>query len=98
MQLPLVLAGRPISHAIGAVKQVEAETPRPLSSANSMYVPRSHMPNRLSLSQIEILVSGDVAVHGRRAGSDLVLPRRLLGGDDTTKIDFRTGSLVGTHR
>ena len=26
MQLPLVLAGRPISHAVRAVKQVEVET------------------------------------------------------------------------
>ena len=98
MQLPLVLAGHLISHAIGALEQIEAETRSHFLRRGIRLVYRSHMPDHLSLSQMEILVSGDVAVHGRRTGSDLVLPRRLLGGDDTTKIDFRTGSLVGTHR
>ena len=35
MQLRLVLDGRLISHAIDALEQIEAETLRPLSSADS---------------------------------------------------------------
>ena len=89
MQLPLVLVGRLISHAIGALEQIEAETPRPLSSEDSMSRCGSMLAEHDLMMMTRILVCGGVAVHGRCAEDDPVRPWRLLGGDDSTQIDFR---------
>ena len=89
MQLPLVLVGRLISHAIGALEQIEAETPHPLSSEDSTSRCGSMLADHGYIMLTWILVSGAMAVHGRRAEVDLVRPWRLLGGDDSTQIDFR---------
>ena len=97
MQLRLVLDGRLISHAIGALEQIEAETLRPLSSEASTSRCGSMLAEHDLIMLTRILVSGGVAVHGRRAAVDLVRPWCLLGGDDGTQIDFRTKSSIATH-
>ena len=97
MQLPLVLDGRLISHAIGALEQIEAETWRALSSEDSTSRCGSMLAYHGSIMLTWILVRHVVAVHGRRAAVDLVRPWCLLGGDDGTQIDFRTASSIATH-
>ena len=87
MQLALVLGDRPISHAIGEVEQIEAETPAPLSSADFMNPRNPMLADHASISLTWILVRRGVAVHGRRAVDDLVGHLRLLGGADCTRID-----------
>ena len=89
MQLRLVLDARLISHAIGAVEQIEAETQRPLSSEDSMSRCGSMLAEHDLMMLTRILVRHVVAVHGRRAVLDPVRPWCLLGGDDSTQIDFR---------
>ena len=97
MQLRLVLDGRLISHAIGALGQIEAETQRPLSSEDLTSRCGSMLAERALMMLTRILVSGGVAVHGRRAAVDLLRPWRLLGGHDSTRIDFRYEFSIGAH-
>ena len=89
MQLALVLDGRLISHAIDALEQIEAETPRLLSSEDSTSRCGSMLADHALMMMTRILVTHVVAVHGRRAVLDPVRPWCLLGGDDSTQIDFR---------
>ena len=89
MQLRLVLDGRLISHAIDALEQIEVETLRPLSSEDSTSRCGSMLSDHALMIMTWILVSYVVAVHGRRAVVDLVRPWCLIGGDDSTQIDFR---------
>ena len=49
------------------------------------------------MTMTRILVCYVVAVHGRRAVVDLVRPWRLIEGDDSTQIDFRTEYSIGAH-
>ena len=97
MQLRLVLDGRLISHAIDALEQIEVETLRPLSSEDSTSRCGSMLADHALMIMTRILVTHVVAVHGRRAVVDLVRPWRLLGGHDSTQIDFRTDYSIGTH-
>ena len=89
MQLALVLVGRLISHAIGALEQIEAETQRRFLLRGTGSALSSMLAEHALIVLTRILVSGGVAVHGRRAEVDLVRPWRLLGGDGSTRIDFR---------
>ena len=89
VQLPLVLGDRLISHAIGALEQIDAETRRPLSSEDSTSRCGSMLAEHALIVLTRILVRHVVAVHGRRAVLDPVRPWCLLGGDDSTQIDFR---------
>ena len=89
MQLRLVLDGRLISHAIDALEQIEVETLRPLSSEDSTSRCGSMLAEHDLIMMTWILVRHVVAVHGRRAVLDPVRPWCLLGGDDSTQIDFR---------
>ena len=97
MQLPLVLDGRLISQAIGALEQIEAETLRRFLLRGTRLVLSSMLPEHALVMLTWILVSYVVAVHGRRAVVDLLRPWRLIGGDDGTQIDFRTESSIATH-
>ena len=97
MQLPLVLDGRLISHAIGALKQIEAETLRRFLLRGTRSALSLMLAEHALMMLTWILVSYVVAVHGRRAALDLVRPWRLLGGDDSTQIDFRTEYSIVTH-
>ena len=97
MQLRLVLDGRLISHAIGAVEQIEAETQRRFLLRGTRSVLSSMLPEHALMMLTRILVRHVVAVHGRRAVLDLVRPWRLLGGDGSTQIDFRTDYSIGAH-
>ena len=87
MQLRLVLDGRLISHAIGALEQIEAETLHHFLLRGTRSALSSMLAEHALIMLTWILVSYVVAVHGRRAVVDLVRPRRLLG--DSTQIDFR---------
>ena len=89
MQLALVLVGRLISHAIGALEQIEAETQRRFLLRGTRSALSSMLPEHDSMMLTWVLVCGGVAVHGRRAVLDPVRPWCLLGGDDSTQIDFR---------
>ena len=97
MQLPLVLDGRLISHAIGALEQIEAETLRRFLLRGTRSALSLMLAEHALIMLTWILVSYVVAVHGRRAALDLVRPWRLLGGDDSTQIDFRTEYSIVTH-
>ena len=89
MQLPLVLDGRLISHAIGALEQIEAETLRRFLLRGTRSVLSSMLAEHALIVLTRILVSYVVAVHGRCAEDDPVRPWCLIGGDDSTQIDFR---------
>ena len=89
MQLPLVLVGRLISHAIGALEQIEAETLRRFLLRGTGSALSSMLAEHALMMLTRILVRYVVAVHGRRAVLDPVRPWCLLGGDDSTQIDFR---------
>ena len=89
MQLPLVLDGRLISHAIGALEQIEAETLRRFLLRGTRSALSSMLAEHALMMLTWILVCYVVAVHGRRAVLDPVRPWCLLGGDDSTQIDFR---------
>ena len=97
MQLRLVLDGRLISHAIDALEQIEVETLRRFLRRGTRSVLGSMLAYHGSIMLTRILVRHVVAVHGRRASLDLVRPWRLLGGDDSTQIDFRTEYSIGAH-
>ena len=97
MQLPLVLVGRLISHAIGELEQIEAETLRRFLLRGTRSALSSMLAEHASMMLTWILVTHVVAVHGRRAVVDLVLACCLIGGDDSTQIDFRTEYSIGTH-
>ena len=97
MQLRLVLDGRLISHAIGALEQIEAETLRRFLLRGTRSALSSMLAEHASMMLTWILVRYVVAVHDRRAVLDLVRPWRLLGGDDSTQIDFRTKYSIGAH-
>ena len=89
IQLPLVLDGHLTSHAIGALEQIEAETQRHFLLRGTRSVLGSMLAEHASMMLTWILVSYVVAVHGRRAVLDPVRPWCLLGGDGSTRIDFR---------
>ena len=89
MQLRLVLDGRLISHAIGELEQIEAETLRRFLLRGTRSALSSMLAEHALMMLTRILVSYVVAVHGRRAVLDPVRPWCLLGGDDSTQIDFR---------
>ena len=89
MQLRLVLDGRLISHAIGALEQIEAETLRRFLLRGTRSVLSSMLAEHDLIMMTWILVRHVVAVHGRRAVLDPVRPWCLLGGDDSTQIDLR---------
>ena len=89
MQLPLVLVGRLISHAIGELEQIEAETQRRFLLRGTRSALSLMLAEHALIMLTWILVSYVVAVHGRRAVVDLVRPWCLIGGDDSTQIDFR---------
>ena len=89
MQLALVLVGRLISHAIGALEQIEAETLRRFLLRGTRSALSSMLAEHALIVLTRILVRHVVAVHGRRAVLDPVRPWCLLGGDDSTQIDFR---------
>ena len=97
MQLPLVLDARLISHAIGALEQTEAETLRHFLLRGTRSALSSMLPEHALMMLTWILVSYVVAVHGRRAAVDLVRPWCLIGGDDSTQIDFGTEYSIGAH-
>ena len=97
MQLRLVLDARLISHAIGALEQIEAETLRRFLLRGTRSALSSMLAEHDLMLLTRILVRHVVAVHGRRASVDLVRPWCLLGGDDGTQIDFRTESSIATH-
>ena len=97
MQLRLVLDGRLISHAIDALEQIEAETLRRFLLRGTRSALSSMLPEHALMMLTWILVSYVVAVHGRRASVDLVRPWRLIGGNDSTQIDFRTTYSIGAH-
>ena len=97
MQLALVLVGRLISHAIGALEQIEAETLRRFLLRGTRSALSSMLADHALVTLTRILVSYVVAVHGRRAGVDLVRPWCLIRGDDSTQIDFRTEFSIGAH-
>ena len=97
MQLRLVLDGRLISHAIGELEQIEAETLRRFLLRGTRSALSSMLAEHALIMLTWILVRHVVAVHGRRAVVDLVRPRRLLGGDDSTRIDFRYEFSIGAH-
>ena len=97
MQLPLILVGRLISHTIGALEQIEVETPHWFLRRGTRSVLGSMLADHALMMMTRILVRHVVAVHGRRAVVDLVRPWRLLGGDDGTQIDFRTTYSIGAH-
>ena len=97
MQLPLVLDGHLSSHAIGALEQIEAETLRRFLLRGTRSAFSSMLAEHDLMMLTRILVCGGVAVHGRRAVLDLLRPWRLLGGDDSTQIDFRTEYSIGAH-
>ena len=89
MRLPLIHADPPISHATGALEQIEAETLRRFLRRGTRSALSSMLADHALVTLTRILVSYVVAVHGRRAEVDPVRPWRLLGGDDSTQIDFR---------
>ena len=89
VQLPLVLVGRLISHAIGELEQIEAETLRRFLLRGTRSALSSMLAEHALMVLMWILVCYVVAVHGRRAVLDPVRPWCLLGGDDSTQIDFR---------
>ena len=89
MQLRLVLDGRLISHAIGELEQIEAETLRRFLLRGTRSALSSMLAEHALIVLTWILVTHVVAVHGRRAVLDPVRPWCLLGGDDSTQIDFR---------
>ena len=97
MQLPLILVGRLISHTIGALEQIEAETLRRFLRRGTRSVLGSMLAEHGIMLLTLILVTHVVAVHGRRAAVDLVRPCRLVGGHDSTLLDFRTENSIGTH-
>ena len=97
MQLPLVLDGRLISHAIGALEQIEAETLRRFLLRGTRSALSSMLAEHALMMLTWILVSYVVAVHGRRAVLDPVRPWCLLGGDDSKRIDFRYEFSIGAH-
>ena len=97
MQLRLVLDARLISHAIGALEQIEAETLRRFLLRGTRSALSSMLAEHASMMLTWILVTHVVAVHGRRAVVDLVRPWCLIGGDDGTQIDFRTEYSIATH-
>ena len=97
MQLRLVLDARLISHAIGAVEQIEAETQRRFLLRGTRSVLSSMLPEHALIVLTWILVRHVVAVHGRRAVLDPVRPWCLLGGDDSKRIDFRYEFSIGAH-
>ena len=67
MQLPLVLDGHLISHAIGALEQIEAETQRRFLLRGTRSALSLMLAEHALIVLTRILVSGGVAVHGRRA-------------------------------
>ena len=74
MQLRLVLDGRLISHAIGELEQIEAETLRRFLLRGTRSALSSMLAEHALIMLTWILVSYVVAVHGRRASVDLVRP------------------------
>ena len=97
MQLALVFVCRLISHAIGELEQIEAETQRRFLLRGTRSALSSMLAEHASMMLTWILVRYVVAVHDRRAVLDLVRPWRLLGGDDSTRIDFRYEISIGAH-
>ena len=89
VQLPLVLVGRLISHAIRALEQIEAESLRRFLLRGTRSALNSMLAEHALMMLTWILVTHVVAVHGRRAVLDPVRPWCLIGGDDSTQIDFR---------